>query len=85
MSFAIIHYPGDGTLGMSASHAGENLMMAWPPDRADSPALLPLHVLDGAGLLTRFSPEGPLPGVCSTRNLRSCEAEPPVEVAGTTT
>jgi hypothetical protein len=51
MSFATVHYPGDGTPGLSASHVGEDLIMPWPSDRADPPSLLLLHVLGSAGLL----------------------------------
>jgi hypothetical protein len=50
VSFAIVHYPGDGMMGWSASRAGENLIMAWPSDREDPPALLLLHVSSCVGL-----------------------------------
>jgi hypothetical protein len=87
VSFATAHYPGDGTPGQSACHAGENLIMAGPSNKADPPASLLLHVPGGAGQFApRCSspPGGPLPRECSRRNLRSCEAEPPVEVARAT-
>jgi hypothetical protein len=47
LSFVIVRYPGDGISRQSASHAGENLIMAWPSDNVDTLALLLLHVLGG--------------------------------------
>jgi hypothetical protein len=51
LSFATIQYPGDGTPGQSASHTEENLIMVWPSDIADPPALLLLHIPGGVGPL----------------------------------
>jgi hypothetical protein len=66
MSFTTVHNLGDGTQGQSASHAGENLMMAWPPDRVDPPVVLLLHVSDVVGLLAPrcgSCPGGPAGGL----------------------
>jgi hypothetical protein len=86
VSFATVNYLGDGASGQSASHDGEDLNMSWPSNRVDPPTLLLLHVSGGVGLLASHcsSPGGGgLPGGCNRRNLRSCEAEPHVVVAGT--
>jgi hypothetical protein len=58
--------------------------MAWPPDRADLPALQLLHVSGDVGLLAPrcSSRQGALLGDCGGMNLRSCGAELPIEVAG---
>jgi hypothetical protein len=82
VSFAIVQHPGDGEPGQSASHAGENLIMASPSDKEDLLALLLMHVGHGAGCaMLQPSPWGARPMDCSGRSLRSCEVEPPVEVA----
>jgi hypothetical protein len=52
LSLAAVYYLGDGTSGQSAPHARENLIMAWPPDSIDLPALLLLDVPGGAGPLS---------------------------------
>jgi hypothetical protein len=85
MSFAIVQHLGNGMLGQSASHARENLILAWPSDKANLLTLLLLHIPSGAGRLASHCsppPEGPRPMDCSKRSLRSCEAEPPIMVAG---
>jgi hypothetical protein len=84
LSFATVCYPGDGTLGQSAPYAGENLIMAWPPDNIDLPALLLLHVPGGTGsLLPRCSPRLGAAVGCIRGNLRLCGVKPSVEVDGT--
>jgi hypothetical protein len=47
VSLATVQHPGDGKPEQSASHVGENLIIAKPSDRIDLCAPLLLHIPGG--------------------------------------
>jgi hypothetical protein len=83
MSLAIVLYTGDGMPGQFVFHTRENLIITYPPDRANLCALPQLHVPRGVGQILPCC--GPHSGGAMDyggRSLRSCEVELSVEVAG---